>query len=57
MITVSSIADTGESIAKLAAVPNESAPPSIFDYCGVLTTKGVSVRISGTSAKGHLTYE
>lgn len=55
-ITVSTITDNGTLIGKLAAVPNESAPPCEFD-CGVLTTNGISVRISGSSAKGHLYYE
>src|SRR3990167_6080334 len=55
-VKVLTVSDVGDSIAKLACVANESAPPFISD-CGVLTTKGISVRISGTSAKGHITYE
>ena len=55
-VTISAVTDVGASIVKLACVPNESAPPFILD-CGILTTKGVSVRISGASAKGHITYE
>lgn len=55
-INVLTVADTGVSVAKLQCVANESAPPLTID-CGMLTTKGISVRISGTSAKGHLIYE
>ena len=55
-ITVSTVTDVGTSIAKLACVATESASPIVFNE-GILTTKGVSVRISGASAKGHLTYE
>src|SRR3990167_7896246 len=55
-VKVLTVSDVGDSIAKLACVANESAPPFISD-CGALTTKGISVRISGTSAKGHITYE
>lgn len=47
---------TTTSVAKLQCVANESASP-IESYCGILTTQGISVRISGTSAKGHLVYE
>lgn len=55
-VTASVVADVGTSIAKLACTANLSAAP-IYIGCGTLTTKGVSVRISGTSAKGHITYE
>jgi len=55
-ITVATVTDAGTSIAKLAAVPNESAPLLSFSF-GTLTTKGISVRISGASAKAHITYE
>ncbi len=44
------------SVAKLQCVANESAAP-LESYCGILTTKGISARISGTGAKGHLIYE
>lgn len=47
---------TTTSVAKLQCVANESAPP-IESYCGIITTKGISARISGASAKGHLVYE
>lgn len=53
-ITVSTITDSGSLVAKLAAVANESAPP--VELC-TLTTKGISVRISGTNAKGHVYYD
>lgn len=53
-ITVSTITDAGTSVAKLQAVANESAAP--LD-CEILTTNGISARISGASAKGHLVYE
>ena len=56
-IRVLTIADVGISIAKLQCVANESAAPLEFGTSGCLTTKGVSVRISGTSAKGHIVYE
>lgn len=53
-ITVSTITDAGTSIAKLASVANESAPPvTTHRDC----SEGVSARISGTSAKGYLIYE
>jgi hypothetical protein len=56
-IRVLTIEDTGVSFAKLQCVANESASPIDFGNYGTLTTKGVSVRISGTSAKGHITYK
>jgi len=51
---VDAIADTGVSIAKLQTTANLSAAPIELD---ALTTNGVSVRISGTGAEGHLVYE
>ena len=44
------------SVAKLQTTANLSAAP-LESYCGILTTKGISARISGTDAKGHLIYE
>jgi hypothetical protein len=44
------------SVAKLQTTANLSAAPLVVD-CGILTTKGISARISGTDAKGHLVYE
>ena len=55
-IKVVTVEDTGASIGKLQAVANESAPPVTLN-CGFLTTKGISVRISGTGAKAHIIYE
>lgn len=55
-IKINAVTDTGASIGKLQAVANESAPP-IESYCGILTTKGISVRLTGTSMKAHLVYE
>ncbi len=55
-IKVDTVEDVGVSFAKLQCVANTSAAP-LESYCGILTTKGVSVRISGTSAKGHIIYE
>ena len=54
-IQVVSVTDAGTSIAKLAALTSTSVHYP-FD-CGFLTTKGISVRISGTSAKAHITYD
>ncbi len=56
-IYVNTVADQGTSFGKLQCVANESAAPVDFGSSGSLTTKGVSVRISGTSAKGFITYE
>lgn len=56
-IKVLTVEDTGVSFAKLQCVANESASPVSFGENGTLITKGVSVRISGTGAKGHITYE
>jgi len=56
-IRVDTVSDEGTSFGKLQCVANESAPPVDFGDEGTLTTKGVSVRISGTSAKGFITYE
>lgn len=44
----------GSSIAKLAAVANESAPPL---ECEIDTTKGVSVTLTGTGSKAFVIYE
>lgn len=44
------------SIGKLQTTANLSAAPLVVD-CGMITTKGVSARISGTDAKGHIIYE
>ena len=55
-IKIDTVTDLGTSIGKLQAVANESAPPLSIDG-GFLTTKGISARISGTGAKGHLIYE
>lgn len=55
-ITVDTVTDVGTSIGKLACVANESAAPIMLD-CGIHTTNGVSARISGSAAKGHITYE
>ena len=48
------VSDAGSSVAKLQCVANESASP--IELCA-LTKKGISVRISGTSAKGHIVVE
>jgi hypothetical protein len=48
--------DNATSVAKLQTTANLSAAP-LESYCGILTTKGISARISGTGAKGHLIYE
>lgn len=53
-VTVSTITDAGTSVAKLQAVANETSNPLELD---LLVTNGVSVRISGASAKGYLYYE
>lgn len=53
-IDVNTISDAGVLTAKIAAVANESAPP---EYLCALTTQGISVRITGTNAKGHVYYE
>lgn len=56
-VRVNTVTDANAtSVAKLQCVANESASPLVLD-CGFLTTKGISARISGTSAKGHLIYE
>lgn len=55
-IKILTVSDTGTSIGKLACVANESASPLVPE-CGILTTNGISVRLSGTSAKAHLLYE
>lgn len=55
-VTTSTVTDAGTSIGKLSCVSGESAPPLDFD-CGLLVTQGLSVRISGTNAKGHVYYE
>lgn len=54
VFSVDTITDAGALISKLAAVTSESAPPH---YLCSLTTHGISVRISGTNAKGHIYYE
>jgi hypothetical protein len=56
-IKVDTVSDVGVSFAKLQCVANTSAAPLEFGSSGCLTTKGVSVRISGSSAKGHIAYE
>ena len=43
------------SVAKLQTTANLSAAP--LAEVSILTTKGISARISGTDAKGHLIYE
>lgn len=53
-ITASTVTDAGSLVAKLSTVANESAPPVHGCF---LTTNGVSVRISGSAAKGHIVYE
>lgn len=55
-ITASTVTDAGVSVAKLACVANESAPPLVIPN-GILTQDGVSVRITGASAKAHVIYE
>lgn len=53
-ITVSTVTNAGASIAKLACAANTSAPP--VKPC-VLSTNGISVKLTGTSPKGHIYYE
>lgn len=55
-IQVDTISDLGTSIGKLQATANLSAAPILVEN-GILTTKGISVRISGASAKAHIIYE
>jgi len=55
-IRVDSIEDVGVSFAKLQCTANLSAAPLALEN-GILTTQGISVRISGTGAKGHIIYE
>ena len=52
-ITASTVTD-GTLMAKLSCVANENAPPT--ELCA-LSTLGISVRITGTNAKGHLYYD
>ena len=55
-IRVDTVTDANaSSVAKLQCVANESAPP--LTDVSILTTKGISARISGASALGHLIYE
>lgn len=53
-ITVSTITDAGTSIAKVSCVADTNSPQ--VKLCDN-TFAGVSVRISGSAAKGYLTYE
>lgn len=55
-IKVLTVSDVGISFGKLQCVANESASPMVFGAEGTLITKGISVRISGTNALGHITY-
>lgn len=52
-ITASTITDAGTSMGKISVVANES---DFLPLCA-LSTNGVSVRISGSAAKGFLYYE
>lgn len=45
---------TGTSVAKIACVANESAPP--LD-CDIDIINGVSIDITGAGAKAFITYE
>ena len=56
-IRVDTVSDVGASFGKLQTTANLSAAPMDFGTSGCLTTKGISVRISGTGAEGHIVYE
>lgn len=43
-------------MAALGAGIGLSAPP-VESHCGILSTRGVSARITGTTPKGNLVYE
>ena len=55
-ITVATVTDAGTLIASLGAAANVSAAPINYEAC-VLTTKGVSVRLTGTTPTAYITYE
>ena len=56
IIKVLTVTDPGTLIASLGAAANVSAAPINYETC-VLTTKGVSVRVTGTTPTAYITYE
>lgn len=56
IIQVDTVVDGGTLIASLGAAASVSAAPISYEN-PVLTTKGVSVRLTGTTPTAYITYE